>query len=672
MAIFRLRESRHPTNLREPMDTVMRARILVIAIPILLVALAGCSGRSGDASAACDRSCLESFVDQYLIALAAQEPRHLPLASSVKFVENGQTLQIGDGTWKTVSGLGKYRHYFADPETGNVAAITVVEESGKPIIYDLRLKIADEKIAEIESMAIRDPNGAALYEKLGKPLPVFSEPVPEDKRLSREELIATANKYFSGMENNDPNGDYSFFADDCNRLEHARQTTNMPPEDYGHSTDSSFVTMTCAEQFQTGFLGFVTRIRDRRFVVVDVERQSVFAFADLDHNGTVRSITQSNGKIFDVPPYFDIPRTLQVGEAFRLNTEGKIKQIEMTLTELPYGMRPGFDSGDDWLVRGMNDKFIPAVPNDLGCDRDCLKEFIDKFLDALTTHDPRKVALAANIHYTENGQTLNLGDGLWGTTTSIGGYRVYVANPASGEAGFFGTITETSTPAILAFRLMVERNMITEIEVMTVPQESTGARGGTLTLFAPRLEELVDPANFAMVDPEFSTTTSPTLRPLHAQLIETAHTYYQGVEQRDGSVVPFADDCIQRVNGITVTNVAGAEAPDPAYPGFKPNGLSCAGRLSSRYFSNIRQIRSKRPWVVDDESGLVLDLALFDIPEAAASVMVPTVGSVRRPMPSTGPYTLMTASLYRIRANKIERIESAVRPVPYGMVSGWE
>ena len=654
------------------MDRVRRVKVLAIAAPIVLALLSACSGRSGDASASCDRSCLQSFVDQYLIALAAREPRHLPLARNVKFVENGQELQISEGTWKTVNGLGKYRHYFADPETGNVAAITVVEESGTPIIYDLRLKIEKEKIAEIESMAIRDPSGAARYEKLGKPLPVFSEPVSEDKRLSREELIATANKYFSGMENNDPNGDYSFFADDCNRREHARQTTNMPPGDYGHSTDADFVTMTCAEQFRTGFLGFVTRIRDRRFVVVDVERQSIFAFADLDHNGTVRSIAMSNGKTFPIPAYFDVPRTLQVGEAFRIDTDNKIKQIEMTLTELPYGMRPGFDSGDDWLVRGMNDKFVPAVPNDLGCDRDCLKEFVDKFLDALTTHDPRKVALAANIHYTENGQTLNLGDGLWGTATSVGEYKVYVTNPLSGEAGFFGTITQTSTPAILTFRLKVERNMITEIEVMTMPQESTGERGGTLTLFAPRLAEVMDPANFVLADPEFSETNSPTLRPTSVQLVETAHAYYQGIEQRNGSVVPFADDCIQRINGVTVTNMADAKAPDPAHPDFKPDSLGCAARLSSRYFSDIKQIRGKHPWVVDDESGLVLDLAFLDIPEATKNVTVPDVGEIHRPMLSTGPYTLMAVSLYKISDNKIERIESAIRPVPYGMGSGWE
>ncbi len=621
---------------------------------------------------ACDRACLNGFVDQYLTALAAHKPAELPLAEDVEFVENDQPLQIGEGTWKTVTGLGAYRHYFDDPETGNVAVITVVEENGKKIIYDLRLKIEKRKIAEIEAMAIRDPNGAALYEKMGKPLPVFSEPVPKNQRVSREDLIKTANKYFSGMQNDDPDGDYSFFAKDCNRLEHARQTTNMPPSDYGHSTDSDFVTMGCAEQFKTGFLGFVTRIRDRRFAVVDVERQSVFTFADLDHNGTVRSINMSNGKVFHVPPYFDVPRTLQVGEAFRINTDKKIKQIEMTLTELPYGTRPAFDSGDNWLEKGQTTKFTPAVANDLACDRACLKEFVNKYLDAIVSHDPQKLPISANVRYTENGQKLDIGDGLWGTATALGDYRVYVTNAGAGEAGFYGTITETSTPAILAVRLKVERNRVTEIEAVTVPRESTGSRGGTMTLFAPRLPEVMDPANFTEPDPLLMKEVPPSRRALSQNLMETALSYYQGIEQRDGSAASFADTCQQRVNGVQVTNNPDATAPDPAHPGFKPNSLGCAARLSSRYLSDIKHIRGKRSWVVDDETGLVLDFALLDVPEPGGEITVPDVGTIKRPMLSTGPYTLMSASLYKIENNKIERLDSAVRPVPYGMATSWQ
>lgn len=649
----------------------MRTKLLIAVTASLVAAgaLGGCSRFGG--SDACDRACLEGFIDQYLTALANHDPSSLPVVASVKFVENDQRLQIGEGTWHTVTGLGTYRHYFADPETGNVAAITVVEESGAKIIYDLRLKIEHKKITEIEALPIRDPNGAATYEKLGKPLPIFMESVPEGERASREELIGIANKYLSGMENNDANGDYSFFADDCNRIEHGRQTTNSAPEKIGHTDNTQFVTMTCADQFKQGGLAFVTRIRDRRFVV-DMERQTVFTFANLDHNGTIRKINLADGSSYDMPPYFDVPRTLQVGEAYRIDRDKKLKEIEMTLAEVPYGMRPPFDSGKDWLAEGAKNNPPPAVPNELACDRICLNGYVDKFLNAIVTHDPRGVPMAPGFRYTENGQTLNPGDGLWGTATRIGSYKVYMSNPASGKAAFYGTIMESSTPAILAVRMMVDRNMVHEIEAFTVPREITGARGGTLSMFSPRLPETVDPANFVMPDPILTQTVPPAQRNLSQLLIGAARGYYSGIEQRDGSAASFTDGCKERINGVAVTGVAEAPAPDPAFPNFRPNSLSCTARLNSRYQSDIKLIRGKRTWVVDDVQGLVLDVAVMDVPNVEKTVTVPDIGDVTRPAISTGPYSLMTVSLFKIEDGKIARIESAARAVPYGMNTGWE
>ena len=124
-----------------------------------------------DRSKDCNRACLEGFVNGYLEALAAHDPSRLRLADNVVFVENQQVLKLGDGLWRTVTGLGHYRHYFADPEMGQAGLIGVVEESGGKIIFDLRLAIEDGKIREIETLAIRA--SALLYEKRGSPHPKF-------------------------------------------------------------------------------------------------------------------------------------------------------------------------------------------------------------------------------------------------------------------------------------------------------------------------------------------------------------------------------------------------------------------------------------------------------------------------------------------------------------------
>jgi hypothetical protein len=292
------------------------------------------------AAAAIDRAALEKFVDLYLEAMVAKRVEDLPLAPDVRYAENHQPLDPGEGSWRTIDGLGTYRHYFADIESGQVGLIGTVREHGVGALFDLRLKVEDRLITEIEAFLIRDPGGYQRYETMGAPEPVWLETMPPDQRLSRAQIIVEANKYFQGMQHNDGRGDYGFFHPECDRLEHALQTSNLKqPEAYGHSSDKLFSSMTCEEQFKTGFLGFVTEMRDRRFLIVDEERQVVFAFVTLDHNGTVRELMQTDGRRFVLPPYFNVPRTLQANEAFKLK-DGKLYRIEMTLTELPYGIRP--------------------------------------------------------------------------------------------------------------------------------------------------------------------------------------------------------------------------------------------------------------------------------------------------------------------------------------------
>jgi hypothetical protein len=303
------------------------------------------------ATSACDRACLEGMVDTYLAALIAHKPGGAPFAADARFTENHQPLKLGQGSWRTVDGLGTYKHYLADPQTGQVGFIGTVREHGLPAFVDLRLKVVGGKITEAESFVIRDQGAFTRYEALAKPEQTWFDVVPPEQRLSRDDMVRTVNKYFSAMSHSDGRADYSFFHPDCNRIEHALKTTNVKTGDaYGHSTDTEFASQTCEQQEQTGFLGFVTEIRDRRFLVIDEERQTMFAFATLDHDGTIRRLHLTTGKDFVLPPYFGVPRTLQVQEAFKLK-DGKLYRIEMTLIEIPYGQkRPWNDRPTDGSV----------------------------------------------------------------------------------------------------------------------------------------------------------------------------------------------------------------------------------------------------------------------------------------------------------------------------------
>ena len=93
----------------------------------------------------CDRSCLEGMISTYLTALAAHDPGRLPATPGVKYAENDQPLPLGKGEWQVAGPAGKYRHVFADPQSGEVAAITTLTEHGVGVIYVVRLKVENGK-----------------------------------------------------------------------------------------------------------------------------------------------------------------------------------------------------------------------------------------------------------------------------------------------------------------------------------------------------------------------------------------------------------------------------------------------------------------------------------------------------------------------------------------------
>jgi hypothetical protein len=311
-------------------------------------------------STACDRRCLEGFVDRYLDALVKHDPEAVPLAPNVRFTEQGQRLTIGDGLWRSMKSKWPYRRFVSDVDAGQVAFIGTIEEQnadpakGTPALLALRLRISGNEIGEIEQEVVRNTEAASRVNALGAPHPMFTQTIPENERMSRADLIRTANMYFTGMQQNDGRGEYPF-APDCNRIENGMQTTNRPTPAGQTRPDpatasSSSAEWSCLELFKSGLLHFVTRIRDRRYVAVDRERGLVYAFVFFDHSaGDTRSFTTPSGRRVTAGPAQ--PWTWYIAELFRVEN-GKLRQIEAVLDRVPYGMSSGWSSWED----GMSDR----------------------------------------------------------------------------------------------------------------------------------------------------------------------------------------------------------------------------------------------------------------------------------------------------------------------------
>jgi hypothetical protein len=579
-----------------------------------------------------DRAQLEAVVDAYLEAAIAKDRSLAPFADKVAFSENNVRLELGEGTWRTLSGRGTYSHYLADPAAGRVGFIGTVRENGVPALLDLLITLEDGRIVEVESVFIRDALAGVRYEQeIGQPEKVWFEAVPEAKRLSREQMIASVDKYFQGMENNDGRGDYSFFDPECDRIEHALKTTNVKtPMAYGHSTDTDFASMTAEEQWKTGFLGFVTKIRDRRFVILDEERQVAFAFVTLDHNGTVRVLHMTTGKDFVVPPYFDVPRTLQVMEAFKLKGE-KLYRVEMTLYEPNYGARP------------PQTQVAPPQPSaPEPASREALEALLERTLQALESHHAKALPLAPGVRYTENGESIEIGDGLWGTICDYAGsgaarpetpaYRLVMADPGAGQAAFLGGMLEETTRGMLYLRIRALGGRISEIEAIAIRHEWMGERGGTVTLFQPRMITGFDPDGF--VSPDWLGAAAPGDR---EGLVQAADAWFDAVQSGRSAGLKLAPGAARRDNGHAASNAPDAPPLDPEVPAFRPYALGLAEQIEAGVFRRISRVRERRH-LVDADQGLVLTVAVQDNPGDLKSIEVPGVGEVGLPgLSASGP-----------------------------------
>ncbi len=152
---------------------------------IALLAAGFAFGQGRGPRGPCDRACLEGFINSYLEALVAHDAKRLQVTPDVRFTEDDIELKLGEGLWKTVSGLGTYKLYLADPPAGQVVFYGTIRENTRPAAIVLRLKVDNRRISEAETIVIRGPGTANNMEKAGSPDPILMETVPVAERLPR-------------------------------------------------------------------------------------------------------------------------------------------------------------------------------------------------------------------------------------------------------------------------------------------------------------------------------------------------------------------------------------------------------------------------------------------------------------------------------------------------------
>ncbi len=228
------------------------------------------------------------------------------------------------------------------------------------------------------------------------------------------------------------------------------------------------------------------------------------------------------------------------------------------------------------------------------CDRACLADFLDQYLDALVSNDASRAPLSYGFRQTENSVVVPNDEGLWSTVTALGELERRYYDPAGQTAGFFGLLDESGEPAVVALRLKISNNQISEAEWHIGRESDVGITGEPGEVYFDVEELVANPPNGGSV-------------PLNRRygrddLIAVANSYFDGIIAQNSKVIKGHPGCSRRENGYPTFGGPLAEGAT----GF--DGKSDC-RTSGDF--GLAQIAARRVQVVDVEQQIVMMSVVF-------------------------------------------------------------
>jgi hypothetical protein len=295
------------------------------------------------------------------------------------------------------------------------------------------------------------------------------------------------------------------------------------------------------------------------------------------------------------------------------------------------------------------------------CDRACLVNIAEGYMNAIFKHDPKAVpALAKDVRMTENTAQIEVGEGvLWRSKVEPTSFKIHVADPVAGQVAIQTRLKIQGRDALVAVRLKIDRGKIQEIE----------------QLFDRNVNEAAIPL-LTTPRPTLVNDVSQSQRRSREYMIWVANSYFDALEGDNGKIAAFAPDCVRHEQGYQTVNwppPGGRMMPGPALP--NPNTeqgrsqlafsmLTCTQQIDSKTFAYMKHIRPRRALIVDEQKGLVATFPLF------------VHDGTRRGAPADAPpgmiQNLVTMETFGIRDGLIHEVE--VFPfvtVPYGWGNGW-
>jgi hypothetical protein len=169
------------------------ALMLIVLTGVLLVPTAGF------AQVSCTREGLQKAIDLYIAAQTKGDTTGLPMATGMGYMENVAPFNIANGLIKTPMKINLQRSLI-DTATCQTVTEVIVTDKEKPYVFDTRIRVNHDKIAEIE--IIWSTTGYWGF-NVDNYMRYSSEEkwdvIPVNKRDTRDTLVAAGNAYLDAF-----------------------------------------------------------------------------------------------------------------------------------------------------------------------------------------------------------------------------------------------------------------------------------------------------------------------------------------------------------------------------------------------------------------------------------------------------------------------------------------
>lgn len=228
------------------------------------------------------------------------------------------------------------------------------------------------------------------------------------------------------------------------------------------------------------------------------------------------------------------------------------------------------------------------------CDRSCLTTHLNVYLEAVAAHNPAAANLWVGFRQTENSVVIPEGQGVWASVTGLGSVQRRYLDPVQNQAGYYGTVMLGEEEAVVALRLKVQWDQVTEAEWYIARKGDVGSRGTGNTPFD--LEMLASSLPEQRIVP-------PAERMQREALQSVVNTYFDGITSHNGLIVKGHPGCSRYENGFPTFNSPMQEGMD-----IGNNGKTDC-RTQADFGVAIVAIRDY--FVIDEEAQTVMVSAVF-------------------------------------------------------------